>query len=135
MFGLLIFLAFYTTHYSGNIIVAVLMGILMGIGHLAGHAGNHWSLSSNDFINKFVSITCTNLWGLREKNWEFSHLVSHHCYNYSDRDYIMEQHVPLKYFRVRESDAWQPIHAWQHILYLTTPYTSFLIGAMRLGSY
>jgi hypothetical protein len=43
----------------------------------------------------------------------------------------MEQHVPLKYFRVRETDAWLPIHAYQHLIYLTTPFTAFFIGAMR----
>jgi hypothetical protein len=44
----------------------------------------------------------------------------------------MEQHVPLKYFRIRSTDPWRPVHAYQHFLYLTTPFTSFVIGAMRL---
>ena len=65
----------------------------MSIGHSAGHAGNHWSLSNSDTLNAIVSMLCTNLWGLREKYWEYSHLISHHCYNYTERDYIMEQHV------------------------------------------
>jgi Fatty acid desaturase len=44
----------------------------------------------------------------------------------------MEQHVPMKYFRIRESDPWKPIHQYQHIFYLTTPITSFFVGALRL---
>lgn len=120
---------------TANLWVSVAMGFIMGIGHLVGHAGNHSSLSSSDWVNKFTSMTCTSLWGLREKYWEFSHLISHHCYNYTDNDYILEQHVPLKYFRVRESDAWRPIHRFQHFLYLTTPITSFFIGAIRLDCF
>ena len=132
---------FYVTFFAlvalafinGNLWIAPLMGASMSVGHLAGHAGNHWSLSSKDWVNGFISVTCTSLWGLREKYWEFSHLISHHCYNYTDRDYIMEQHVPLKYFRVRESDAWRPYHAYQHLVYLTTPFTAFFLGFfMRL---
>eukprot|EP01035_Chromulina_nebulosa_P017165 gene17165-22680_t len=139
-YGISALLFFYVTFfslvaiafYTGSLFVAPLIGVMMGVGHLAGHAGNHWSLSSYDWLNKLVSVTCTNLWGLRERYWEFSHLISHHCYNYTDRDYIMEQHVPLKYFRVRETDEWKPIHAYQHIFYLTTPITSFFVGALRL---
>ena len=122
--------SFYTAGQSYFLALGV--GFLMAVGHLVGHAGNHWSLSSNETLNRFLSLTCTNLWGLREKNWEFSHLISHHCYNYTDRDYIMEQHVPLQYFRVRECDAWRPIHAYQHIIYLFTPLTGFIMGALRL---
>lgn len=44
----------------------------------------------------------------------------------------MEQHVPMKYFRIRESDAWKPIHKYQHLFYLTTPITSFFLGSLRL---
>jgi hypothetical protein len=44
----------------------------------------------------------------------------------------MEQHVPFKYFRVREQDPWRPVHAYQHWLYLTTPFTAFFLGAIRL---
>lgn len=127
-FAILIIAAFLT----GSLWLTPFIGVIMSIGHLAGHAGNHWSLSSNDTFNRFISMTCTSLWGLREKYWEFSHLISHHCYNYTDRDYIMEQHVPLKYFRVRDTDAWRPIHAYQHLLYLTTPITAFFLGSLRL---
>lgn len=127
VFGSSIFLSFY----YGYLFIAVAVGLSMGPGHTAGHAGNHWSVSKYNFINKFVSMTCTNLWGLREKNWEFSHLISHHCYNYTERDYIMEQHVPSSFFRIRDSDPWLPLHKWQHISYLFTPLTSFLIGALR----
>lgn len=119
-------------YHTGSLLVCPLLGIMMGVGHLAGHAGNHWSLSNGNFVNQLVSMTCTCLWGLRERYWEFSHLISHHCYNYTDRDYIMEQHVPLKYFRVRSSDPWKPLHQYQHIFYLTTPITSFFVGALRL---
>jgi fatty acid desaturase len=104
----------------------------MGIGHSIGHASNHWSMSSYDWINRFGSITCTCLWGLREKYLEFSHIISHHCYNYTDRDYVMEQHLPMKYFRFRHEDEWKPIHAYQHYMYILTPITSFLMGAIRL---
>lgn len=127
-FFALVYLAFKT----GSLWLAPALGSIMSIGHLAGHAGNHWSLSSVDWINSITSMLCTSLWGLREKYWEFSHLISHHCYNYTDRDYIMEQHVPLKYFRVRESDPWKPLHAYQHLIYLTTPITAFFVGAIRL---
>lgn len=122
----------YFCFTSGHIGWAFFMGFVMSLGHLAGHQGNHWGVSKYDWFNKLVSMTCTSLWGLREKNWEFSHLISHHCYNYTDRDYIMEQHVPLAYFRVRPDDAWRPIHAYQHWLYLTTPFTAFFLGALRL---
>jgi len=122
----------YSCFVSGHIAWAFFMGFVMSLGHLAGHAGNHWSLSKYDWFNKLVSMTCTSLWGLREKNWEFSHLISHHCYNYTDRDYIMEQHVPMAYFRVRHDDPWKPIHTYQHWLYLTTPFTAFFLGAVRL---
>lgn len=118
--------------YYGNLWIALPLGFIMSMGHSCGHSGNHGALSSNDTFNRFVSMTCTNLWGLREKYWEFSHLISHHCYNYTDRDYILEQHLPLEYFRVRESDPWKPIHAYQHLLYLATPFTAFVVGAMRL---
>jgi fatty acid desaturase len=118
--------------YTGSLWLCPLLGAIMSVGHLAGHAGNHWSLSSIDSVNKFVSMTCTSMWGLREKYWEFSHLISHHCYNYTERDYIMEQHVPLKYFRIRESEAWAPVHAYQHYTYLTTPITAFFLGGLRL---
>lgn len=127
-FFFLVFLAFKT----GSLWVSLGLGIIMSVGHLAGHAGNHWSLSSVDSVNRITSMLCTSLWGLREKYWEFSHLISHHCYNYTERDYIMEQHVPLKYFRVRESDPWKPMHAYQHLIYLTTPITAFFVGALRL---
>lgn len=130
-FCALVVLAF-RTH---SLFAAAAIGIIMSVGHVAGHAGNHWSLSSKDWVNALVSVTCTNLWGLREKYWEFSHLISHHCYNYTDRDYIMEQHVPMKYFRVRETDEWRPIHAYQHWLYLTTFFTSFVLGAIRLDCF
>lgn len=128
IFALLVYIAFTT----GSLWVTFPLGLIMSIGHLAGHAGNHWSLSRGNWINRLASSLCTSLWGLREKYWEFSHLISHHCYNYTDRDYIMEQHVPLKYFRVRESDPWRPIHAYQHYTYLTTPITAFFMGALRL---
>jgi len=120
------------TFWTHSFLAAVGLGITMSVGHVAGHAGNHWSLSSLDWVNAIVSVTCTNLWGLRERYWEYSHLISHHCYNYTDRDYIMEQHVPMKYFRVRESDPWRPIHAYQHWIYISTFFTSFLLGAIRL---
>jgi linoleoyl-CoA desaturase len=122
----------YMAFTSGHIGYAFGLGLIMSLGHLAGHAGNHWAVSKYDFFNRFMSMTCTSLWGLREKNWEFSHLISHHCYNYTDRDYIMEQHVPFAYFRVRDSDPWKPIHKYQHYLYLTTPITAFFLGALRL---
>jgi len=122
----------YGAFVNGSYLFAFGLGLIMSLGHLAGHAGNHWSVSKYDWFNRMVSMTCTSLWGLREKNWEFSHLISHHCYNYTDRDYIMEQHVPLKYFRVRDSDPWRPIHAYQHYLYLTTPFTAFFLGGIRL---
>ena len=131
VFITLVGLAFWTH----SIFVAVALGAIMSVGHVAGHAGNHWSLSSKDWVNSLVSVTCTNLWGLRERYWEFSHLISHHCYNYTDRDYIMEQHVPLKYFRVREADPWRPIHRYQHWLYITTFFTSFVLGALRLDCF
>lgn len=115
-----------------NLWLTPMIGVMMSLGHLCGHAGNHASLSSRDWVNKFVSITCTNLWGLREKYWEFSHLISHHCYNYTDRDYILEQHVPTQFFRVRDGDPWRPIHAYQHLILLTTPFTAFFVGAIRL---
>lgn len=127
-FTVLVVLAFRTQ----SLIIAALLGAIMSVGHVCGHAGNHWSLSSSDWVNKFISVTCTNLWGLREKYWEFSHLISHHCYNYTDKDYIMEQHVPMSYFRVRASDPWRPIHAYQHWVYITTFFTSFVLGAIRL---
>jgi len=120
---------------TGSLWLSVALGVVMSVGHLVGHAGNHSSLSSRDWVNKFTSMTCTSLWGLREKYWEFSHLISHHCYNYTDNDYILEQHVPLKYCRVRDSVAWTPIHTYQHFLYLTTPITSFFIGAIRLDCF
>lgn len=82
-----------TAFITGSLWVCPFLSMIMAIGHLAGHAGNHWSLSSGDFVNKYTSLLCTCLWGLREKYWEFSHLISHHCYNYTERDYIMEQHV------------------------------------------
>jgi len=122
----------YKSFISENYVYAIFLGSIISIGHLIGHAGNHWSLSSNNYINKFFSMTCTNLWGLREKNWEFSHLISHHCYNYTDRDYIMEQHVPLQYFRVRECDPWNKSHSYQHILFLICPILAFFIGGLRL---
>ena len=128
----LFFLSIYIAYITGSLYVAPLIGLVMALGHLAGHAGNHYSLSSKDWYNKFFSMMCTSLWGLREKNWEFSHLISHHCYNYTERDYILEQHVPLNFFRVRESDEWKPIHTYQHFLYLTTPLTAFIIGFLRL---
>jgi hypothetical protein len=34
--------------------------------------------------------------------------------------------------RVRDCDAWRPIHAYQHIIYLFTPLTGFFMGALRL---
>ena len=119
-----------TSYVSGHYIFAILGGFTMGLGHLAGHAGNHWAVSESDNFNRAISVLCTSLWGLREKNWEFSHLISHHCYNYTDRDYIMEQHAPFAYFRIRECDRWRPIHAWQHLIYLTTPFTAFFLGAI-----
>lgn len=128
VFGSLIYAAFKT----GSFWLCPFIGALMAVGHLAGHAGNHWSVSAYDWVNKFVSVTCTSLWGLREKYWEFSHLISHHCYNYTDRDYVMEQHVPTQYFRVREEDPWRPIHAYQPYIYMTTPFTAFFLGALRL---
>lgn len=118
--------------YSGSLWLTPLVAVVMSIGHLAGHAGNHWSLGTSDFLNAITSKLCTCLWGLREKYWEFSHLISHHCYNYTERDYVMEQHVPMKYFRIRPSDPWKPIHKYQHLFYLTTPITSFFLGALRL---
>ena len=123
------------TFKTHSLLAAAALGAIMSVGHVAGHAGNHWSLSSSDWVNKFVSATCTNLWGLRERYWEFSHLISHHCYNYTDRDYIMEQHVPMKYFRVRESDPWRPVHAYQHWVYLSTFFSSFVLGAIRLDCF
>lgn len=131
MFSFGVAMAFVSGHYGW----AFYLGFVMALGHLAGHAGNHWAVSKYDSFNRFMSMTCTSLWGLREKNWEFSHLISHHCYNYTDRDYIMEQHAPFAYFRVRECDAWRPIHAWQHWIYLTTPITAFVIGALRLDCF
>lgn len=131
-----LFLSFvFFMFYYNNYIIAICLGIIISICHLLGHAGNHWSLSKSNIINKIISLTCTNLWGLREKNWEFSHLISHHCYNYTDNDYIMEQHVPFKYFRIRECDKWKSIHKYQHLTYLTTPITSFFIGSIRLDCF
>jgi fatty acid desaturase len=117
---------------TGHLGFAFVLGIVMSYGHLAGHAGNHWSLSSMNWFNRSVSVLCTGLWGLREKNWEFSHLISHHCYCYTEKDYIAEQHVPYAYFRIKDTDTWKPIHAYQHLLYLTTPFTSFFLGGLRL---
>lgn len=131
-FYFLFCMSIYFAFVHGHFFWAFFLGFVMSIGHLGGHAGNHWSLSEYDWVNKLISMTCTSLWGLREKNWEFSHLISHHCYNYTDRDYIMEQHVPMAYFRVRDADTWKPIHAYQHWLYLTTPFTAFFLGALRL---
>jgi len=125
----LVYLAYST---KGSYIVAVLLGFIMSLGHLQGHMGNHWGISSKDWINKLVSVTCTSLWGLREKNWEFAHLISHHCYNYTEKDFIMEQHLPLKFFRFRESDPWKPMHAYQHITYLLSPLFAFFIGGIRV---
>jgi len=136
LFFYIVFFALVVASFmTANLWVSVGMGIIMSVGHLVGHAGNHSSLSSSDWVNKFTSMTCTSLWGLREKYWEFSHLISHHCYNYTDNDYILEQHVPLKYFRVRESDTWRPVHRFQHFVYLITPITSFFVGAIRLDCF
>ena len=106
----------YASFVSGHYIFAILGGFTMGLGHLAGHAGNHWAVSESDNFNRAIS-------------------VSHHCYNYTDRDYIMEQHAPFAYFRIRECDRWRPIHAWQHLIYLTTPFTAFFLGAIRLDCF
>jgi fatty acid desaturase len=133
-------LFFYVTFFSliglmfftGSLWLTPLVAVMMSVGHLAGHAGNHWSLGTSDFLNAITSKLCTCLWGLREKYWEFSHLISHHCYNYTERDYVMEQHVPMKYFRIRPTDPWKPIHKYQHLFYLTTPITSFFLGSLRL---
>lgn len=125
----------YKLFSTSSYIWAAVTGLLIAFGHLQGHAGNHWSLSKYNIINKFMSTFCTSLWGLRERYWEYSHLISHHCYNYTEKDYIMEQHVPLKYFRIRPSDPWKPIHKWQHYIYLTTPFTSFFIGGFRIDCF
>ena len=62
----------YMSFVSGHIGWAFAMGLCMALGHLAGHAGNHWAVSKHDWVNRFMSVTCTSLWGLREKNWETS---------------------------------------------------------------
>jgi fatty acid desaturase len=125
----LVYLSYVT---KGSMIIAFLLGALMSLGHLQGHMGNHWGVSSHDWVNRFVSITCTSLWGLREKNWEFAHLISHHCYNYTEKDFIMEQHLPMKFFRIRSEDPWLPMHAYQHITYLLSPLFAFFIGGIRV---
>lgn len=80
-FFTLIAIAFHT----GSLYTCPFLALMMSIGHLAGHAGNHWSLGTSDFMNATTSKLCTCLWGLRERYWEFSHLISHHCYNYTER--------------------------------------------------
>lgn len=112
-------------------VYASLLSLVMAIGHLAGHAGNHHSLSEYSFVNKAISKFCTNTWGLREQYWTFSHLISHHCYNYADRDYMLEQHVPTRYFRIRPEDPYRPLHKYQHYFYMFSPAMAFVIGALR----
>jgi hypothetical protein len=109
-----------------------MLALILSIGHVLGHAGNHWSLFEHDCLNKLISTFFTNLWGLYEKNWEFSHIISHHCYNYTDKDYIIEQHVPSQFYPVRACDPWKPIHAYQHYFYQISHIIAFLIGGIRL---
>lgn len=85
VFFSLIALAFRT----GSLWLTPFIAVMMSVGHLAGHAGNHWSLGTTDFLNAVTSKLCTCLWGLRERYWEFSHLISHHCYNYTERGKTM----------------------------------------------
>ena len=122
----------YFSFTTGSLLLTPFVALLLSFGHLAGHAGNHWSLFEYDFLNRMVSVCCTNLWGLYEKNWEFSHVISHHCYNYTDRDYIIEQHVPSQFYRVRDCDPWRPIHAYQHYFYQVSHIVAFIIGGLRL---
>ncbi len=125
-------IVFYFAFTTGNLFLTPAIGFLISAGHVAGHAGNHWSLFESDTLNGLVSIICTNLWGLYEKNWEFSHVISHHCYNYTNRDYIIEQHVPSQFYRVRECDPWKPIHAYQHYFYQVSHIVAFIVGGLRL---
>lgn len=128
----LIGVCMYLSATWGSLIIAPFFGLMLAFGHLLGHAANHWSLSSNDTVSRILSITCTNFWGLYEKNWEFSHVISHHCYNYTDRDYVMDQHAPPQFYRVRPSDPWKPLHAYQHIYYQFSHIVAFFVGGLRL---
>ena len=107
------------------------LGVFMSAGHVLGHAANHYSLSEYSAVNGAVSCICTNLWGLRETHWTFSHLISHHCYNYAERDYMIEQHVPTRYFRTRPEEPWKPAYRYQHWVYVLSPAMAFVMGAMR----
>lgn len=83
------FLAFFGLVYlvatTGSLLACSALSVVMAVGHLAGHAANHYSVSEYSWVNKCISKFCTNTWGLREQYWTFSHLLSHHCYNYAER--------------------------------------------------
>uniref|UniRef100_A0A6U4G8Y8 Cytochrome b5 heme-binding domain-containing protein n=1 Tax=Phaeomonas parva TaxID=124430 RepID=A0A6U4G8Y8_9STRA len=121
----------YKIATTGSLWYYGLMAYFMTAGHVCGHAANHYSLFESSFWNNLFSTTFTNLWGLREQYWTFSHLLSHHCYNYADRDYMIEQHVPTRYFRTRPEDPWKPINAYQHYIYRVAPAFAFFMGALR----
>lgn len=109
---------------------AIQWGVLAAAMQGLMHAGSHHALSTNYYVNLFGRCV-GEVWGLREANWVFAHVVSHHMECYTQKDYMVDQHVPPFFFRIYKSTPWVPRYAWQHVWYVLSWPLAVANGCVR----
>lgn len=130
---LLILLAAYMTATTRGWEVyawAYFWGICLTAGQGMLHAASHRGLSRNYYINMFCRVF-GETWGLREANWEFAHVISHHMECYTQQDYMIDQHVPPEFFRIYESTPYVERYKYQHIWYVISIPLAIMNGGVR----